>query len=603
MLFEIAADIAARASRGLSLDSRRVDQKMSSSRVDIGAQAPSSSSKSLRSNDTASDIRSEASQVDIPQSVENATGAMVERSEAATDPRFREMLSVLETYETIIFDLGDVVIDWDSIHTTSVPEGVSDVRKLVNHPIWRDLEQGFISKDIALTLLSSELQTPYDKLKEILDLSVTSLRVNQTVLALLQVLHQKNKKILCLSNVDMESFELLYKRFDFWKYFDGIYISAFLQYRKPNSDIFEYIISDSSVNVESAVLVDDNSANLEQARKLGLSTVKYSRRSFTHQAAKGGVPKMQNPFTFACENRKELGRSYLNKRLRKFPLCRSFVGDDVELIASADFSKEIFSTAVILHSLSSLPDDIIKAMSREILRHDGKNRLRWCFYRNEVRPLDFPDDLDTTSMILSFLVGNNKIKSDDALTLAEDMIDNRNEDGIIQVYFDDTRPRVDAIVATNVLYFLNQIGLGCRNELGETEDFIFDFLTRDIFLGGTRYYPAPDVFLFFLSRLIVDFPERFNRFLRPLTERLISRVDLTPFALERALRVIAMKNLGIVNRIDFLKLLDSQLEDGGWPMYGLFIAPTSNTYFGSRELCSSFALEAMNLMSWNDKRD
>lgn len=122
-------------------------------------------------------------------------------------------------------------------------------------------------------------------------------------------------------------------------------------------------------------------------------------------------------------------------------------------------------------------------------------------------------------------------------------------------------------------------------------------MIRDLFLEGTRYYPAPDVFLFLLSRLVVHFPGRFDRFLRPLTERLISRVDLTPYALERALRVIAMKNLGVVNNIDFLKLMDSQLEDGGWPMYGLFIAPTSNTYFGSRELCSSFALEAMNLMT------
>ncbi|UOY07259.1 hypothetical protein L0P88_01595 [Muricauda sp. SCSIO 64092] len=58
-----------------------------------------------------------------------------------------------------------------------------------------------------------------------------------------------------------------------------------------------------------------------------------------------------------------------------------------------------------------------------------------------------------------------------------------------------------------------------------------------------------------------------------------------------------MKKLGIVNRIDFIKLLDHQLEDGDWPMYGLFIAPRSNTYFGSRELSAAFALEAMDLMS------
>ncbi len=570
---------------------------MPSSRAHTKTQAPSRSSRSLKSSKMTSDTISEPPKVDRLQSIEVTKEEMVRGSETTKYHDFREILIVLEGYETIIFDLGGVILDWDSIHTTSMPEGVNDVKQLLDHPIWRDLEQGSVSKDLALSLLSSELQTPYNKLKEILDLSVASLRENQTMMELLKALHQRNKKILCLSNIDMESFSLLYEKFEFWKYFDGIYTSALLQDRKPNSSAFEYVISDSSVPVESTILVDDKAENVAQAEQLGLSTVKYSNQEFTYKAATAGNFGKKDNATAAFENKKELARSYLNSRLRKFPLCRSFVGNDVELIASTDFSKEIFSTAVILHSLSSLPEDIVMAMSRETLRHDGKNKLRWCFYKSEVRPLGFPDDLDTTSMILSFLVKNNEIKRDDTLSLAEDMIGNRNKNGIIQVYFDDTRPRVDAIVATNVLYFLNQVGLGSRKELIETEDFIFDFLTHDIFLAGTRYYPAPDVFLFFLSRLIIHFPGRFDRFLRPLTERLIARVDLTPYALERALRVIAMKNLGVVNRIDFLKLMDSQLEDGGWPMYGLFIAPTSNTYFGSRELCSSFALEAMNLMS------
>jgi len=509
---------------------------------------------------------------------------------------FSKIIEILDTYETIIFDIGDVILNWDSVHITSETKGIDDVRKMVKHPIWQDMEQGFINRELALTMLSSELQTSYNKLKELLELSVSSLRVNQPILEVLETLHKRNKKILCLSNVDLESFSFLYSNFDFWKFFDCIYVSALLHLRKPNSDIFKYIITNSSLNTKNTVFIDDKSENLHQAENFGISTIKYSKDAFEYRAIENNTSIKPGNINLDLIKKKITGEAYLNSRLRSFPFCKSFVGDGVELIASTDFSKEIFSTAVILHSYSSLPNDIIKSMSKEILNHDGQNNLRWCFYKNEAKPENFPDDLDTTSMVLSFLLHNNKCTKEDIIPVAEQMMNNRNEDGIIQVYFDDNRPRIDAIVAINILYLMHQIGYGEREELKESEAFVYEFLMSKEYLMGTRYYPAPDVFLFFLSRLLVDFPNRFKKFHRPLTKTLISRVNCSSFALERALRVIAMKKLGIVNRVDFLKLLDDQLEDGGWPMYGLFIAPRSNTYFGSRELTSSFALEAINLM-------
>ncbi len=509
---------------------------------------------------------------------------------------FHELLERLDTYDTIIFDLGDVLLNWDSIHFTTETKGIDDVRKMVKHPIWQDLEKGLINREQALTMLSCELQTPYSKLKELLELSVASLQVNEPMLEVLKALRNRGKKIYCLSNVDLESFSYLYSNFDYWKYFDDIYVSALLQFRKPDSDIFRYIISSASINTKNAVFIDDKSENLQQAANLGISTVKYTKDNFEYTPVKRGVLNHE-VINKEVRQKKELGEIYLNDRLRKFPFCKSFVSNGVELLGSEDFSKEIFSTAVILHSYTSLPNDIIESMAQEILNHDGQNKLRWCFYKNEARPEKFPDDLDTTSMVLSFLLSNNKLNIDDTVPVAEQMINNRNEDGIIQVYFDDNRPRIDAIVAINVLYLMYQIGYGERNELKETEAFIYEFLMSKEYLKGTRYYPAPDVFLFFLSRLVVDFPNKFEKFRKPLTEILIARVNCSPFALERALRVIALKKLGIVNRVDFLKLLNSQLADGGWPMYGLFIAPRSNTYFGSRELSTAFAQEALNLLS------
>ncbi|MEM7379640.1 MAG: HAD-IA family hydrolase, partial [Bacteroidota bacterium] len=423
------------------------------------------------------------------------------KPEMATNSQ--ELLEVLDTYETVIFDIGDVILNWDSVHPTSIPEGIDDVRKMVKHPIWQDLEQGFINRELALTLLSSELQTPYKKLGELLDLSIASLKVNQPMLDVLVTLYEKGKKLLCLSNVDLESFTYLYSNFDFWKYFDRIYVSALLHRRKPDPVIFQYLILSSSLNPKTTVLIDDNSENLHQAEGFGISTLKYSKKGITYRPMLfGGHIKLEG-YCPALSSKKELGKVYLHSRLRSFPFCKSFVGDGVELRAGTDFSKEIFSTAVILHSYSSLPSDIVESMAQEILKHDGKNKLRWCFYKNEARPENFPDDLDTTSMILSFLLNNNKLIKEDIIPVAHQMLNNRNEDGIIQVYFDENRPRIDAIVAINVLYLMHQVDYVNKKELKETEEFIYRFLTSKDYLNGTRYYPAPDVFLFFLSRLVV----------------------------------------------------------------------------------------------------
>ncbi|SHI65418.1 HAD-IA family hydrolase [Aquimarina spongiae] len=509
----------------------------------------------------------------------------------------QELSQILDRYDTIVFDLGDVLLHWDSVHFTSETKGIDDVRKMVKHPVWQDLEKGLINQEFALTALSCELETPCSKLKEMLELSIASLQVNPLMVEVLRVLHKKDKQIYCLSNVDLESFSYLYKQFDFWKYFDGIYVSALLQLRKPNPDIFQYLISSASINTKSTIFIDDKSENLQEAANFGISTLKYNKDNFEYTAIEGGWPIPLQNMTPEIHKKRTLGEDYLNLRLRKFPFCKSFVSNNVELIGGEDFSKEIFSTAVILHSYTSLPDDIIASMCHEILNHDGQNKLRWCFYKNEARPDNFPDDLDTTSMVLSFLLNHNKLTIEKIIPVAEQMIANRNEEGIIQVYFDDNRPRIDAIVAINVLYLMHQIGYGERKELKETEAFVFDFLISKEYLKGTRYYPAPDVFLFFLSRLVVDFPDQFEKFHKPLTEMLITRVNCSTFPLERALRIIALKKLGIVNRVDFLKLLDTQLADGGWPVYGLFIAPRSNTYFGSRELSTAFALEALHILS------
>ncbi len=242
-----------------------------------------------------------------------------------------ELSQTLDSHDTIIFDLSDVLLNWDSVYFTSETKGIDDVRKMVKHPVWQDLEKGLINRKLALSMLSCELQTPYSKLKEMLKLSVGSLKVNQFMLEVLKGLHEKGKKIYCLSNVDLESFVYLYTHFDYWKYFNETYISALLQLRKPNPDIFQYLISSTSINTKSTIFIDDKSENLQEATNFGISTLKYNKENFEYTAIESGRSIPLKNITPEVHKKKTLGETYLNLRLRKFPFCKSFVRNNVQL--------------------------------------------------------------------------------------------------------------------------------------------------------------------------------------------------------------------------------------------------------------------------------
>ena len=495
---------------------------------------------------------------------------------------------ILEKFETIIFDIGDVILNWDSKHLSSTDNQINDLRQIIKHPLWKDYERGKLTKEVATSLIEFELKLPNSTIKELLELSKTTLRVDWSMLDLLRQLKANNKRLLCFTNMDRDSFSFLFETYDFWEYFELIYVSSLLNLSKPNLNAFQFLMDSANLYPEQTIFLDNSEENLIAAREFIWHTINVSTRKFVSLE----YPSAQQK---SLTTKMERAKKYLYKNLQKSPLCRSFVAKNIELIQAEEFSKEIFSTILILHISTTLPEDIVEAMCHEVLNHNQED-LCWCFYTQSARPSGFPADLDTTSMALSYLLKEKKISREQANAVAQKMIKNRNEDGIIQVYFDDYRQRIDATVAVNVLYLMHQLGYGITDELKDTKNYIASFLKSQAYLNGTRYYPLPEAFLFFLSRLVSNFPEYYQDISSKLKSTLIKHIGTTSYPIDSSLRVLALKQLGIINRIDLEYLLDNQLNDGGWAANGLFIAARSKEYFGSRELTSVFALEALKVL-------
>jgi putative hydrolase of the HAD superfamily len=56
-------------------------------------------------------------------------------------------------------------------------------------------------------------------------------------------------------------------------YFHRAYYSHIMKKRKPNSDIFEQVLSENSLKASETLFLDDNLSNIEGAKKLGIQTV------------------------------------------------------------------------------------------------------------------------------------------------------------------------------------------------------------------------------------------------------------------------------------------------------------------------------------------
>ena len=54
------------------------------------------------------------------------------------------------------------------------------------------------------------------------------------------------------------------------RYFDGVYFSHLIRLRKPERDIFEYVLADAEIQPGESVFFDDLESNVEAARQTGI---------------------------------------------------------------------------------------------------------------------------------------------------------------------------------------------------------------------------------------------------------------------------------------------------------------------------------------------
>lgn len=182
---------------------------------------------------------------------------------------------------TVIFDLGGVLIDWNPDYVFKTIFETEEEKKWFFDNIctsdWNEEQDaGRSLKEATEELITKfpdhepNIRAFYDRWEEMLGGPIEG-----TVEVLKDLRSREELKLYALTNWSAETFPVALERYDFLHWFDGRLVSGEEKTRKPFMDIYEKLISRFNINPTEAVYIDDNMRNLHPARELGMHIIHF----------------------------------------------------------------------------------------------------------------------------------------------------------------------------------------------------------------------------------------------------------------------------------------------------------------------------------------
>lgn len=180
--------------------------------------------------------------------------------------------------KNIIFDFGDVFINLDKAATARamIPFGFKEITPKLDQ-LFKDYEKGVVTSLEFLTTVSSIFPgASREQLIAAWNGILLDFPDNRLVF-LEDLANSKKYRLFLLSNTNEIHIthvqEKMGERFDrFKKVFDAFYLSFEMGLRKPDADIFDFVLNGHNLNANETLFVDDTLENIVTAKKLGIKT-------------------------------------------------------------------------------------------------------------------------------------------------------------------------------------------------------------------------------------------------------------------------------------------------------------------------------------------
>lgn len=197
--------------------------------------------------------------------------------------------------ENIIFDVGQVLVkyDWETyLDSFGFPKEERDTiaKAVFLSDVWNERDRS--SQDEQYYVDEMVKAAPqYEK-----DIREVMRRSNETVEKMdyaetwVKYLKDKGYHVYILSNYATDTLNRTQEQLPFLKHVDGAVFSCQVKQIKPESDIYQTLISRYHLNPEKSVFLDDRKENCEAAEKFGIHTIQFHNfKQATAELEKMGV--------------------------------------------------------------------------------------------------------------------------------------------------------------------------------------------------------------------------------------------------------------------------------------------------------------------------
>lgn len=202
--------------------------------------------------------------------------------------------------DTIIFDLGGVLIDWNPRYLYrklfATEEEVTWFLETVCTPQWNAKQDAGRPSGQAIEELTRQFPTHeaaihawFSRWDETIGGSI-----QETVEVLRALRESKKYRLYALTNWSAETFPWATKRFEFLRWFEGIVMSGEEKTLKPRPEFYHVLFTRYSVDPEQSLFIDDNQENVDAARRLGMDSIQFvSASQLNQELAKRGIQTLR----------------------------------------------------------------------------------------------------------------------------------------------------------------------------------------------------------------------------------------------------------------------------------------------------------------------
>ena len=179
--------------------------------------------------------------------------------------------------KTIIFDFGDVFINLDKEGAMKNALELFEINELSEELVAINAlyEQGLMDTTEFLDFYLNNF--PKLSKKELIDAwnYIICDFPPKRLEFIQQLAKDKNYKLILLSNTNELHIDCIKKHIPFYEdfkaCFDKFYLSHQIMLRKPNTDIFNFVLNENKLKPEECLFIDDTKENTVTASKLGIN--------------------------------------------------------------------------------------------------------------------------------------------------------------------------------------------------------------------------------------------------------------------------------------------------------------------------------------------